>query len=124
MQERFWAALIHGTILIALGSWLFFSKQMTLMWLVWLTVANALGSGLLEMILAHTMRRHVDSILLTVAGAVSLGTATVLVLERNSQMSLLVSVLGVYATFYGIVLFTFSLRLRGTSRRLYLAHHN
>lgn len=117
MQERFWASLIHGTILIALGSWLFFSKQMALTWLVSLTVANALGSGLLEMILAHTMRRHFDSILLTVAGGVSLGTAMLLVLERNSHMSLLVSVLGVYAMFYGIVLFTFSLRLHGALRQ-------
>ena len=55
-RERFWAVVLHGSILLALGFWLFFSNQMTAMWLVWFTVANALGSGLLEIILARATR--------------------------------------------------------------------
>ena len=123
-HQRFWAAAVHGTIMLALGCWLFFSNQVTVMWLVWFTVANALGSGLLEIALAFMMRRHLDSMLLTMAGAISVGAATLLIFERNAHISALVSVLGLYAMFYGTVLVIFSLRLYGILRHLHLAHHN
>lgn len=123
-RERFWAAVLHGSILLALGLWLFFSNRMTEMWLVWFTVANAFGLGLLEIILARATRRHLDSTLLTVAGTVSVATAMLLIFERNAQMSILVSVLGFYAVFYGAVLVIFSLRLHHMSRHLHLVHHH
>src|SRR5579872_5514051 len=59
----FRAAVLHGGIMLALGFWLFFSNRMTAMWLVWFTVANALGSGLLEIILARLFwRERLDDI--------------------------------------------------------------
>ena len=123
-HERFWMTAVHGTIMLALGCWLFFSNRMTVMWLVWFTVANALGSGALELILGHTMRRHLDSMLLMLAGVISVAVATLLIFARTAQMSTLVSVLGFYAMFYGTILVIFSLRLHGISRHLRLAHHN
>lgn len=123
-HERFWTTTVHGSIMLALGIWLLLSSQLTVMWLVWFTVANAVGSGLLEVIVAHTIRRHVDSMLLTIAGAISVAIATLLIFARNAHESTIVSVLGFYAIFYGAVLVMFSLRLHGISRRLHLAHHN
>lgn len=120
-RERFWAAVVHGTIMLALGLWLFFSNQATVMWLVWLTVGNAFGSGLLEITLARALRRHIDSIMLTLAGAVSLVVSILLIFTRNAQPSGLVSALGVYALFYGAVLIVFSLRLHGHGKSLHLA---
>lgn len=121
-RERFWAAVVHGTVMLALGLWLFFSNQVTVMWLVWFTVANAFGSGLLEIMLARALRRHIDSIMLTLAGAVSLAISVLLIVARNAQLSGLVSTLGVYAIFYGAVLIVFSLRLHDHRRSLHLAH--
>ena len=123
-RERFWAAAIHGGIMLALGSWLLFSNQVTVVWLVWFTVLNALGSGLLEIAVARAFRKHLDSILLAVAGTISVSGAILLITLRNAHMSMLVSVLGIYAMFYGIVLIMFSLRLHGISRQLHLVHHH
>ena len=121
-RERFWAAIVHGTIMLMLGSWLFFSDRVTVVWLVWFTVANAFGSGLLEVVLARAMRRHIDSVLLTLAGAVSLIMSIVLVFARNAPLSGLVSALAVYALFYGTVLIIFSLRLHGMGKQIHLFH--
>lgn len=120
-HHRWAAALVHGTILVALGVWLFFSNQFSFMWLVWFTVANAFGSGLLELMLAHAVRRHIDAWVLTISGAASLIIALVLILARNAFPSGIVSTLGVYAIFYGILMVLFSLRLHGM-KGLHVAH--
>jgi uncharacterized membrane protein HdeD (DUF308 family) len=112
-HHRWSAVLLHGTILVTLGISLFFSNQLSLMWLVWFTVANAFGSGLLELMLAHTVRRHVDAWILTISGAASLIIALVLILVRNAVPSGIVLTLGIYAIFYGALLVLFSLRLHG-----------
>lgn len=122
-RERFWATLVHGSVMVALGSWLFLSNQVTVMWLVWFTVASALGSGLLELALAYTLRRHLDATLLTVAGMMSLAVSVLLIMARNMQLSVLVSALGIYAVFYGGILILLSLRLHGIGKRMHLIHH-
>jgi uncharacterized membrane protein HdeD (DUF308 family) len=120
--RRFWAAVVHGTIMLSLALWLFLSMRVSIMWLVWFTVANALGSGALEVFLARAMRRHLDSNLLAWSGVISLAAAILLTLIRNSQMSSIVSALGIYAIFSGAVLLAFSLRLLMISRHLHVAH--
>jgi uncharacterized membrane protein HdeD (DUF308 family) len=121
-RERFWAAIVHGVLMLVLGLWLFFSNELTLTWLIYLTVANAFASGILEVILARAVRRHVDATALTVAGVISLGASIGLILARNAPLSELVSALGVYAIFYGAVLATFSFRLHAQGRRSHLLH--
>jgi uncharacterized membrane protein HdeD (DUF308 family) len=115
-RKRFWAAIVQGVLL--LGLWLFFSDELTLTWLIWLTVANAFGSGILEVVLARAVRRHIDATPLIIAGVISLGTSIGLILARNAPLSDLVSALGVYAIFYGAVLATFSLRLHAVRKAL------
>lgn len=105
-----WA--IAGVGLLVLGVSLFLSDRMTLAWLVWFTVANAFGSGLLEIAFSRAFKRHAEAILLMCAGAVSLTVSVLLVIGRNARFSSLVSALGIYALFYGTVLVAFSLRLR------------
>lgn len=124
IHARFWAAAFHGSVMLVLGLWLFFSARVTVIWLVWFTVANAFGSGLFEIVLAHALRRHVDSMLLMIAGALSLLVSALLIFARNAQLSRIVSVLGIYAVFYGVVLIVFSLRLYGIRRHLHLERHN
>src|SRR5262249_46214402 len=102
----------------------FLSEQLTISLLVWLTVANAFGSGLLEIVAARKFRRHIDATMLTLAGSFSVVMSVVLVLARNTNTSRLVSVLGVYAMLYCAVLISFFLRLYDIKRRLHLAHHN
>ena len=123
-RQRFWAAVVHGTVMLALGCWLLFSNQLTVKGLIWLTVANALGSGLLEIAVAQALRTHLDSILLIIGGTISISTAILLITQRNAHVSTLISVLGGYAVFYGTVLTLFSLRLLSISKHLHLAHRH
>lgn len=120
-HHRWLAGLTHGTILTALAVWLFFSNQFSLMWLVWFTVANAFGSGVLELGFAYSLRRHIDGLLLTVAGAASVLISAVLVLARNACPASIVLTLGVYAVLYGTVLVILSLRLHSV-KQLELVH--
>ncbi len=120
-HHRWATVFLHGTVLLTLGVSLFFSKQFSFMWLVWFTVTNAFGSGLLELMMAHSLRKHFDMWFLTAAGATSLVISLFLILSRNRTPSDIVFILGVYAMFYGATLILFSVRLHGM-RHLHLLH--
>ena len=81
-RERFWA-IGYGTGLFVLATWLFFSNQFTFMWILWLTVFNAFASGIVELVLARALRRHLDALPLGIGGGVSLLASLVMVLARN-----------------------------------------
>jgi uncharacterized membrane protein HdeD (DUF308 family) len=119
-RARFWAGV--GAIMLALGLWLFLSDQLTLASLVWFTIANALGSGMLEIAFSRALKRHREAILLVAAGLASLAVAAVLVIGRDAKASSLVSGLGIYALFYGTVLVLFSSRLRSFRKHMHRPH--
>jgi|SRR5689334_3298865 len=110
--HRFWFLTIHASLLLILGGWILFFRSVTVLWLFWFIVATALISGILEIALGRSLRRHADSSLLEVAGGMSLSSAILLVLARNFPPSLLIEALGMYVAYYGIVLILLSLRLR------------
>jgi uncharacterized membrane protein HdeD (DUF308 family) len=107
---------VHGSLLLLLGLGLFFLKEMTVLWLVWFMVVTAMTSGVLEIALGHSLRRHLDSKLLQAAGAISVISAALLLLGRNLGPSVLVEGLGVYVIYYGGVLVLLSIRLREIAR--------
>lgn len=111
--HRWITFFVHGAILVTLAVWLFLSNQFTLKWLVWFTVANALASGILELLLTHAIHRHADVWALRLAAAASILMATFLILARNEAASTVVFILGVYAISYGASLIVFSFRLHG-----------
>jgi uncharacterized membrane protein HdeD (DUF308 family) len=123
MRERFWAALVHGSLMLVLGIWVFFSDQVTILWLVWFMIVSALASGLLEIAFGRILRRHLDAKLLEAAGAMSVVCSILLFLARNSRLSSLVEGLGMYAIFYGGVLIALSLRLMGIGKSLRFHEH-
>jgi len=119
-RAYFWAAA--GTSMLALGLWLFLSEKLTLTWLVWFTVAAALSSGVAEIAFSRAFKRHTEAMLLLLAGSVSLTVSVLLVIGRRADFSSLVSVLGIYALFYGTVLVLFSLRLRAVRKHMHRPH--
>jgi len=119
-RARFWSGV--GAIMLALGLWLFLSDQLTFASLVWFTIANALGSGMLEIAFSRALKRHREAILLVAAGLASLAVAAVLVIGRDAKASSLVSGLGIYALFYGTVLVLFSSRLRSFRKHMHRPH--
>lgn len=111
--HRLTTFFVHGSILVALGVWLFFSNQFSLTWLVWFTVANAFGCGALELMLALAVRKHLDAWILSLTAAASILLAALLVIARNESAAVIVLILGIYAVFYGASLILFSFRLHG-----------
>ena len=93
--HRFWSPTIHASLLLVFGGWIIFFRPVVL-WLVWFMVATAFISGILEIALGRSLRRHADSSLLEVAGAISLVSAILLVLAKNLPQSLQVETLGIY----------------------------
>ncbi|MFL6438748.1 MAG: HdeD family acid-resistance protein [Terriglobales bacterium] len=114
--HRFYHLAVHGSLLLLLGIGLFFLKEITVLWLVWFMVVTAMTSGVLEIALGHSLRRHLDSKLLQAAGAISVISAALLLLGRNLGPSVLVEGLGVYVIYYGGVLVLLSIRLREIAR--------
>ena len=114
--HRFYHLAVHGSLLLLLAIGLFFSKGMTVLWLVWFMVVTAMASGVLEIALGHSLRRQLDSKLLQAAGAISVISAVLLLLGRNLGPSVLVEGLGVYVIYYGGVLVLLSIRLREIAR--------
>jgi uncharacterized membrane protein HdeD (DUF308 family) len=114
--HKFYHLAVHGSLLLLLGLGLFFLKEMTVLWLVWFMVVTAMASGVLEITLGHSLRRHLDSKLLQAAGVISIISAVLLLLGRNMGPSVLVEGLGVYAIYYGAVLVLLSIRLREIAR--------
>lgn len=54
------------------------------------------------------------------AGGLSVFASAMLIVERNAQVSSIVSAIGVYAMFYGALLMVFSLRLHAIRRHSHL----
>ena len=108
--------------MLALGLWLLLSDQLKLAWLVWFTIANALGSGMLEIAFSRALKRHGEAILFVASGLASLAIAVVSIIGRNARASSLVSGLGIHALSYGIVLVLFSLRLRSFRKQMHRPH--
>lgn len=110
--HRFAALATHAVLLLIFCGAIWFFEPITINWLIWFLVVTALTSGILEFLLAWSLRGHLEASLLELAGAISVISAVVLRLARSLPASLLVEGLGIYVIYYGGVLVLLSLRLR------------
>lgn len=110
--HKFAALACHALLLLIFSTAIWLFEPITIDWLLWFVVVTAAISGLLEIALAHSFRRHLDSSLLGIAGFLSIFSAVVLLLGRSWPPSLLIEGLGIYIVYYGGLLVLLSLRLR------------
>ncbi len=111
-QAPWWTLLAHAFFLLTFGSWIFVSPHVTIIWLLYFTIAHSLLIGVSEVVLTLDVKRHVtDKTLVTVAAALSLMAGTLLFSMRNAAIDVTVGAIGFYAIFFGTMLVIFSLRL-------------
>ena len=108
-----WIYVAHALLLSLLCVMFFAAPSIRLETLVLLTAAHAGLNGVWELLIARSLRHHrSDALLLLLLALVSVVSAVLLVAYRNGTASTMTTLLGAYATVYGLFLIYFGLHLR------------
>lgn len=118
-EHPWWVRLLDALVSLGAGLVALFWPGITSLALLWLVAGWALAKGVLQIILAVSLRRRMSNVrLLALAGVISVILGIVYVLFPQAGILSLVWVLGLYALVYGIVLFARGLALRVARRAL------
>lgn len=114
-----WAHLLFvGIFGILVAAITFFFWQITAFALLYLIAAWAVVTGILELVAAFELRRHLPGELWWVlAGLASIAFGVILILRPLSGALAVVWIIGIYAVLFGGFLIGLSLRLRGLAGR-------
>lgn len=108
-----WFYIAHGLLLAALALAMFLWPALRLESVIVLTATHAALNGIWELRTAVTLNHHKsDSVILLLLALASLTCATLLAIYHNGPASTATTVLGTYATLYGLCLMYFGLHLR------------
>jgi uncharacterized membrane protein HdeD (DUF308 family) len=119
--ERIWLA-IEGVVGVAAGVIAFVWPGITALVLLWLIAFWAIVTGVLEIVAAIRLRKHIDNEWwLVVAGAASVVFGLILMLRPGEGAIAVVWLIGVYALIFGAIMIALGLRLRGAARTLRIA---
>jgi uncharacterized membrane protein HdeD (DUF308 family) len=112
-----WVSLIHAAFVLAFAAWAFFSPTLTIGFLLYFMVAHSLVMAILELVFARNFRKHpVDRFILGLAAWGSFFLGTVLFLTRHAELETVIRAIGIYTTFFGVMLVVVSLRLHAFRR--------
>jgi uncharacterized membrane protein HdeD (DUF308 family) len=110
--------IVEGIVGIAAGVFTFLWPDITALVLLYLIAAWAIVTGLLEVTAAIFLRRELrGEWLLALAGVVSVAFGILLAVRPAEGAIALVSVIGVFAILFGVVLLALGARLRRLRRR-------
>ena len=109
---RWWLALI-GLFGVAAGVLTFLWPGITALVLLLFIAGWAIATGIMQVIGAIKLRKEIDNEWLLIAGGVlSVIFGLVMIVQPGAGALALILVIGAYAILYGILLVSFSLRLR------------
>ena len=112
---RWWLAIV-GLLGIAAGIATFLWPGITALVLLLFIAFWAIAIGIMQVIGAIQLRKEIDNEwLLAACGILSIIFGLILVVQPGVGALALVTVIGIYAVLYGILLISFALRLRGHS---------
>ena len=121
-HERWLPLLLDGVIICLAAGFILLAPRLDLVWLARLVAAWAVVGGVLELMAARHLRRHLqDEWLLAVAGLASLGFGLYLFFAWNREASTMVRWLTGYAAFSAVAILALAFRLRalrGTAHTL------
>ncbi|HZA83781.1 MAG TPA: DUF308 domain-containing protein [Actinomycetes bacterium] len=110
--------IVEGVVGIAAGIFTFLWPDITALVLLYLIAAWAIVTGLLEVAAAIFLRRELrGEWLLALAGVLSVAFGILLAVRPAEGAIALVSVIGVFAILFGVVLLALGVRLRRLRRR-------
>ena len=120
LHARWWPFLVEGLLGIGAGVIAFLWPQITAVALVLLIGAWAIATGILELIAAWRLRKHVKhDWLLALAGIVSIAFGVIAAINPGAGALAMVTVLGIYGLVFGSLLMGLglSIRIRGIQGR-------
>ena len=118
VDRHWWMLLLLGVVSLAVGVLATFNPAITLLTLILLMGANAVVSGLLDVVIAIRVRKVIrGEWLLLLSGVVSIAFGLIVLLfPLGAGAVLLATMIGVYALFTGVLLVCLAVRVRNWSR--------
>jgi uncharacterized membrane protein HdeD (DUF308 family) len=111
--EKWWLLLWDGIAVCVLGTVVLLAPKLDLISLARMLAVCALTIGVVELVLARTLRRHVpDEWFLAVSGAASFGFGLYLFLFWTHEATAMLRWLAAYAAFSGLAILGLAFRLR------------
>jgi uncharacterized membrane protein HdeD (DUF308 family) len=116
-QNRWWLLLIQGIFGVIAGVLTFVWPGITALLLLGLIAGWALFTGVMEIVAAIQMRKHIKGEwLLALSGALSVVFGVLLLLNPAAGALAVVWIIGAYAIFFGVLLLALGFKLRGLER--------
>lgn len=121
--NHWWALLMEGIIGVLAGIATFLWPQVTLVFLLYLAAGWAIVTGVLELMAAARLRRHIKGEwLLVLTGIASILFGIAILIAPLSGALVIAWWIGGYALVFGILMLALSFRLRGWARTLPVGH--
>ena len=112
-QQRWWPFLIEGIVGILIAAITFYDVRITLLALYFTIAAWAFLTGILEIVAAIQLRKHIaNEIWLIVAGIASIAFGVLMVWFPLAGMLAVIWLIAAYAIVFGFIMIGFALRLR------------
>jgi len=113
-QQRWWPFLIEGIVGILIAAITFYDIRITLLALYLTIAAWAILTGILEIVAAIQLRKHIaNEIWLIIAGIASIAFGALMIYYPLAGALAIVWLIAAYAIVFGILMIGFALRLRG-----------
>jgi len=112
-EQRWWHLVIEGIVSIAAGVIAFAWPGLTLLALVWLVAGWAIITGVLEIVAAIRLRKHIDNEWwLALSGVASLILGGLLIVAPIAGAVVMALWIGAYAVIFGALMIGLGIRLR------------
>lgn len=113
-HQRWWPFLIEGIVGILIAAITFYDIRITLLALYFTIAAWAFLTGILEIVAAIQLRKHIaNEVWLILGGVASVLFGALMVWFPLAGILAIVWLIGSYAIVFGIIMIAFSFRLRG-----------
>lgn len=124
-HEKSLLLLWDGVAICIAGGVILLAPRLDLMWLVHGVAVLAIAIGILELLLARTLRRHIpDEWSLTLAGTVSFLLGAYFLAAHATELISMLRWLGVYAAFSAVAILVLAFRLHALRASVHaLAKH-
>ncbi|RSZ60176.1 HdeD family acid-resistance protein [Massilia atriviolacea] len=118
MDRHWWMPMLLGIVSVAVGVLATFNPAITLLTLILLMGANAVVSGVLDIVIAVRVRKLIrGEWLLLLSGLVSIVFGLIVLLfPLGAGAVMLATLIGVYAILTGVLLLCLAVRVRSWSR--------
>ncbi|MGZ5064090.1 MAG: HdeD family acid-resistance protein [Usitatibacter sp.] len=115
--KGWWLLLLWGLVAVAAGGIAIFHPIVTALTLVLLMGANALVTGVLDLVMAFRLRKEIrNEWMLVLAGIVSIVFGVLVLAFPGAGALAMVWMVSFYATLTGVLLLALAIRLRGRAK--------